>query len=509
MAHLSLSLLGPQQVTLDGQPVTGFKSNKVRALLAYLAVEADRPHRRDVLAGLLWPDWPDREALSNLRYALSNLRRVIGDAQAEPPFLLISRQSLQFNTASDSWLDVAAFSEKVGVEGSQASDPAQVGEAVGLYRDSFLAEFTLGDSAAFEEWALFKREQLARQMTAALHRLAAAYEKQGEYEKAQSYAWRQVELEPWDEVAHRALMRTLALGGKRSRALAQYETCRRLLADELGVEPSEETTRLYEQIRDGKLKPQVPSPSLAPAVVAEPPGFLDEDQGEVESPVFVARERELEQLDGFLELALAGQGRVAFVTGEAGAGKTTLVQEFARRAQDFDLDLIAASGNCNAYTGIGDPYLPFREILELLTGDVQARWAAGAMSGEHARRLWHSLPFAAQALVEAGLDLVDTFVPRAALLRRAMAFAPNGADWLARLEELVQHKLADPGALRPQQSDLFEQYTKVLQALARRGPLVLVLDDLQWADLGSISLLFHLGRQLAGSRDPDRGRLPP
>ena len=99
MAHLSLSLLGPFQVTLDGQPVTGFRSNKVRALLAYLAVEADRTHRREVLAGLLWPDWPDRDALSNLRYALSNLRRVIGDRQAEPSFLLITRDTLQFNTA--------------------------------------------------------------------------------------------------------------------------------------------------------------------------------------------------------------------------------------------------------------------------------------------------------------------------------------------------------------------------------------------------------------------------
>src|SRR5512139_2811723 len=105
MARLSVSCLGPFQVTLDGQPVTNFKSNKVRALLAYLAVEADRPHRREVLAGLLWPEWPDRDALSSLRYALSNLRQVIGDHTADPPFLLISRDSLQFNTASDHYLD--------------------------------------------------------------------------------------------------------------------------------------------------------------------------------------------------------------------------------------------------------------------------------------------------------------------------------------------------------------------------------------------------------------------
>ncbi|NIP17123.1 MAG: AAA family ATPase, partial [Xanthomonadales bacterium] len=188
-------------------------------------------------------------------------------------------------------------------------------------------------------------------------------------------------------------------------------------------------------------------------------------------------------------------------TGEAGSGKTALVQEFTRRAQEAHADLIVASGNCNAYTGIGDPYLPFREILELLTGDVEARWAAGAMTGEHARRLWNTLPLAAQALVEAGPDLIDTFVLRAALLERAMTYAPGRADWLTRLDELVERKpTTGPGALSPQQSDLFEQYTRVLQALARQAPLVLVVDDLQWADAGSINLLFHLGRQLAGSR---------
>jgi predicted ATPase len=253
----------------------------------------------------------------------------------------------------------------------------------------------------------------------------------------------------------------------------------------------------------------VPFPASPPDLSARPPLFLEEEPPQVERPVFVARQRELAQLDGFLDLALAGQGRVVFVTGEAGSGKTALVQEFTRRAQEAYADpstgsgqaLIVASGNCNAHTGIGDPYLPFREILELLTGDVEARWAAGAMTSEHARRLWHTLPLAAQALVDAGPDLMDTFVPRAALLERAVTCAPGRADWLTRLDELAKRKpTTSPGAPSPQQSDLFEQYTRVLQALAQRGPLLLVVDDLQWADLGSISLLFHLGRHLAGSR---------
>jgi DNA-binding SARP family transcriptional activator/predicted ATPase len=500
VACLSVRLIGPLQMTLDGEPVTGFASDKVRALLAYLAVETEQPHRREKLAGLLWPDWPERSARANLRRALANLRQVIGDHRATPPFLHISRQTVQFNSASDAWIDVAAFTDLLQAKGLSQQTIGQLEQAVELYRGDFLEGFSVGDSPAFEEWVLLNRERLRRLVMGAFHRLAECHEQYGEYEHALQHTWRQVELDPWRENAHRQLMRLLALSGQRGAALAQYETCRRLLAEELGVEPAAETTRLYEQIRDGKLKAPELFPVPPPDLTASPPLFLEEEPPQVEIPVFVARERELAQLDGFLDLALAGQGRVVFVTGEAGSGKTALVQEFTRRAQDVHANLVVASGNCNAYTGIGDPYLPFRQILELLTGDVEAQWAAGAMTGEHARRLWHALPLAAQALVEAGPDLMDTFVLRATLLERAMTCAPGGADWLARLDELAEHKPIGPGTPSLQQSDLFEQYTRVLKALARQAPLVLVLDDLQWADAGSISLLFHLGRQLAGSR---------
>jgi predicted ATPase/DNA-binding SARP family transcriptional activator len=505
MAHLSLTLLGSFQVTLDGQPVTGFKSNKVRALLAYLAVEADRPHRREVLAGLLWPDWPDRDAMSSLRYTLSDLRQAIGDREADPPYLLISRETLQFNQASGHWLDVAAFTELVAGDRGHPHITEHLAEAVGLVHGDFLEGFTVGDSPVFEEWVLLTRERLARQVSSALHELAAIHERRGEYGQAQAWAWRQLELEPWDEAAHQALMRALALGGQRSAALAQYESCRRVLAEELGVEPGEETTRWYQQIRDGKLRAPGPPPGPPSTPVVRLPPFLEGQPAEVERPVFVARERELGLLDR--HLALAGRGRVVFVTGEAGSGKTALLQEFSRHAQDNHSDLVVASGNCNAYTGIGDPYLPFREILELLTGDVEARWTAGAMTRDHAHRLWHTLPHTAQALLDTGPDLIDTFVPRPALLQRAATYTQwsGTADWPERLHGLVQRWpvgiLASPsGSLSVQQSDLFEQYTRVLQVLAQRRPLLLLLDDLQWADLGSISLLFHLGRHLAGSR---------
>ena len=200
MAQLAIYLLGPFQATLAGEPVVGFESDKARGLLAYLVVEADRPHRRQVLAGLLWPDWSERAARSNLRRTLANLRRVIGDHDASPPFLAITRQTLQFNQAGDYWLDVAACTASLAAETPDQAASVPLAEGVALYRGPFLEGFSITDSPTFEEWALFKREQLARQVLQALQRLTHCYERAEAYEAALSYAWRQIELEPWHEI---------------------------------------------------------------------------------------------------------------------------------------------------------------------------------------------------------------------------------------------------------------------------------------------------------------------
>ncbi len=109
MVHLSLILMGPFEALLDGQEITAFQSNKVRALLAFLAVEMARPHPRETLAGLLWPNVPDGCAHHSLNQALSNLRSAIHDHETTPPFLIVASQSLQFNRNSDHWLDVEEF----------------------------------------------------------------------------------------------------------------------------------------------------------------------------------------------------------------------------------------------------------------------------------------------------------------------------------------------------------------------------------------------------------------
>lgn len=272
MAYLSMALLGPFEVAVDGNPVTWFQSDKARALLAYLAVEAAVPHGRHALAGLLWPDVPDSRALHSLSQALCNLRTLLRDHDALPPCLDVAPHTIQFNSAADHWLDVAEFgrlvhwesgklvyrSRNVGGSGAtptnlpmhQSTHLPSLQQAVSLYRGPFLDDLALGDAGAFEEWVLIHRERLHRLLMAALCRLAEGHEALGELDQALGCARRQVELEPWHEEGHMQVMRLLARSGRRSEALAQYHLCRRLLASELGVEPAAAITRLYEQIRD-------------------------------------------------------------------------------------------------------------------------------------------------------------------------------------------------------------------------------------------------------------------
>lgn len=505
MARLSMYLFGPLQVSLDGEPITSFESDKVRALLAYLALESEAPQRREKLVGLLWPNRPQRAARMNLRHALTNLRTAIGDRQATPPFLLISRQTIQFNRASDAWVDAIAFSRLLRANPTRAADPQTIQhleEAADLYRGDLLEGFSLRGCPAFEEWALFEGERLRRLVLSALHRLTQWYKQQGRAERALEYAWRQVELDPWRESACRQVMRLLAHLGQRGAALAQYETCRRALELELGVEPAAETTRLYQRIRDGTVETPAAIPAAARGrePVAKPPAFLESDIGEEphRPAVFVGRVRELARLHRLLERAIRGEGQVAFVSGGPGWGKTALLDEFARRAMEAHPTLLAAGGRCHAYLGRSDPYLPFRQIVAMLTGDVEARCEAGTISRDHARRLWEALPLAIQTLLTYGPQGIPILAPGRALLSRAIAAAPRGAPWLRSLSEQVER---GPSPAEPlDQSRLFQMVADVMHNLAVAHPLLITLDDLQWCDASSINLLGHLGRNLTRSR---------
>ncbi len=344
MPRLELDILGPFQVTLDGQPVTTFESNKVRALLAYLAVEASRPQPRERLAGLLWPDWPQRSAMSNLRYALADLRKNLGDRKAEasgllahPPYLLVSRDSLQLNPAANVHVDVEEFETAIRDQrleiGDQQSTILNLQSAIVLYRGPFLEGFSLSDNAPFEEWLLAKREYFSQQMLKALHNLADHFEQSGEFEQAKGYAQRQLDLEPWREEAHQQLMRLLALSGQRSAALAQYGKCRRALRDGLGVEPGAETIALYNSIRAGTLATALPGqPPLSPAPYPlsgqPPPSLIPISPDPFSLPHhnlprqltrLIGREKEIAQAT-----ELVRQNPLVTLTGSGGVGKTRL-----------------------------------------------------------------------------------------------------------------------------------------------------------------------------------------
>ncbi|MCB9157638.1 MAG: AAA family ATPase [Caldilineaceae bacterium] len=244
----------------------------------------------------------------------------------------------------------------------------------------------------------------------------------------------------------------------------------------------------------------VPTPLSAPELISLPSFLWSPDEHDARRiPPLVNREGELSYLASHLEAVVAGRGGMLFITGEAGDGKTVLAQTFARLGQEKYAELVVATGHCNAYTGVGDPYLPFREILELLAGDIEAHWDASTMSRRHAERLWQLVPDTVQALLEVGPDLVDTFVLSAALNTHARAaVSPQSPALLEQLEELIRRHQPKHATTALQQSNLFAQYAHVLHFLARRRPLLLIVDDLQWADAGSISLLFHLSRHLRG-----------
>ena len=240
MPRLTIHLLGPFQATLDNERVNSFETEKVRALLAYLATEIDRPQRREFLAELFWPDRPEGAARANLRHALGNLRTVVGDRvrsgkpAAAHPFLLVTRDTIQLNPEGDAWVDTDAFERLLqGPTPSVHLPVAKLQAAASLYRGDFIEDIAVADSAAFHEWVLLKREAYRRQALNLLYRLTECYRAKGEYERALKCAWRRMELAPWDETAHQHVMRLLAYTGQRTAALAQFESCRQLLADAL------------------------------------------------------------------------------------------------------------------------------------------------------------------------------------------------------------------------------------------------------------------------------------
>jgi len=484
--QLTIRLFGSFQLLRGEKVMDVFESNKVRALFAYLVVETELPHQRRKLGALLWPEIPESNALASLRYALSDLRKVIGDQKAHPPYLSISSQTIQFDIHSDHHLDSAAFERYAKLAQQNPLDFVSLSKAAEIYKGRFLEGFSIPDSLAFEEWLLLKRERYDQLAYQVLNKLANYYELIGDYETALTFAQRQIELDPWREEVHRLMMRCLYFSGQRSAAIVQYENCCKTLSADLDIPPSSDTVRLYESICDNSLS----------APKSPPPFFLRSPSLAPKHSILVCREEPLNRMNEALDFALRGQAQLLLISGSAGQGKTALVQEFIRRALETHPQLAAAWGNSRDYFGSGDPFLPFREILEMLTGQVEHRWEAGAITHEHARRMWQLTEPCTRALVEHGPGLIGTFVSGTSLQERVSFVLREEPAWLPQLLALIDREKTPP--LR--KKNLIQQYCRVLIEISHQVPQIIFVDDLQWADQSSLDLFFYLSRQLSAGK---------
>ena len=308
MANLNLSFFNTLDVAVDGKRITHFRSAKVQALLLYLVLEADKVHPRDTLAALLWPDEPQETARKNLRQTLYHLRKLLETNSSEEPLVIVTRQTIQFNDKIDYELDVARF--------EAAAAAGRFDRVETFYTGQLLPSFEC-DSHLFAAWLQRKRLGYQQAALEALSQLTEQQLSMGEVAigRALTLARRQLDLEPWRESAHRQLMRALAMIGDRSGAIAQFDFCAEVLAEELGVSPAPETFTLFEAIRDGAFPQETTTPTSQ--VLNNIPH---------QPTPLVGRSTEIDQLTALL---LEPTIRLVTIFGSGGMGKTRLATAVA------------------------------------------------------------------------------------------------------------------------------------------------------------------------------------
>ena len=443
---LKLWILGPLRIEVGGEPLR-VDTRKATALLVYLA-ERRESQRRESLAAMLWPESDSSHAKAALRRTLSALRKAVGGDWVSADRDIV--------TLTAPWLDTEEFrahldstqehGHSTGEVCAQCLEPLTA--AVELYRDNFLSGFTLPDSPEFDEWQYFTSQSLIRQYEDALHRLVRVHERNQNYEMAIEYAHRRSSLDLLNESAHRDLMSLHARLGQRGMAIQQYRECVRVLLEELGTPPLEETVELFEQIRAGKLV--AVEPRLEPAAGAAEP--LSEP---VRLPL-IGRQSGLAQIQASYS-RIKKSPKLVLVEGEAGVGKTRLVEEFL---EGSSVNVLQA----RCYPG--ESAVAYRPWIDALRT---------SLSREDARETLEALP--------------------AIWLTEAARLLPEIPDLYPQADR------PSPDLPARGQDRYMNGLVQVLGALANGdAPGVLFLDDLQWADEASLDLIAYLMR---------RGPTPP
>src|SRR5947209_3199144 len=457
MGLLRLAVLGTPEVFHDETRLS-FALRKAQALLLYLGVEKGL-HPRSKLAALLWPDSEPADARRALRNALTLLRSTLPDSSsAAHSHLLSPRELLGLSPQAPLELDLdvvqQAWQQALGLsavppEEQRTSLVVQFQHALSLVRGPFLDGFWLREDTGFDAWHEQLHELWQVRLQLLFERLSAWQETGGELEPAKDTLTRWLALDPLSEEASGRLMRLHLAQGDASAAGRVYATLRARLAEELGVKPSAETLALAEQIRESRASlGNRPTPRTTAG--SQPPG-------ELVAPL-VGRATAFSQLVASFQRARGGQPQAVLVVGEAGIGKTRLATEFVAWARAQGAEVL--SGHAFEMGG----RLPYQPLVEALRPRLEAE--------------------------NAPEDLLEDL-------------------WLAELSRLLPElRVRYPDLPAPTQDELsakgrlFEAVARLFDALARRAPLVLLLDDVHWLDGASLDLLRYLGHSWSrhGSR---------
>lgn len=317
---LEVKLLGQFEVILDGKHIT-IPTRNAQSLFAYLILSSGNTHRRERLAGLLWPDSSEENARSNLRHELWRLRKALlsqGDA-----YFLTDDLTIAFNPHSQFSLDVHIL-ENAPLEGGSADELIQ---ALDVYHDDLLPGF-------YEEWVFVERQRLNALFEARIARLLDLLQDEGRWPEVKEWSLRWLGFGQWSEPAYRALMAAYANTGEVAKAVATYERFAQVLQKELGTKPSEQTQALYKQLKSGwkpYTKPRVPGRTahdhvsqvdITTSVSAS--SVLRRSNLPRPLTSFIGREKEI-----LLVKQLLSQARLVNITGSAGIGKTRLAIQVA------------------------------------------------------------------------------------------------------------------------------------------------------------------------------------